>query len=118
MKFDPDIEALVGDLPSKPKRGRAVVDHRQKLVLAQAQLAEIRAAKMRGELVPAADVEAEWANILADVRQQLMAIPSRVGAKLALPREAVAALDAEIRAVLTALAAQEGIPDASRTRAA
>ncbi len=82
-----------------------------RLATAQAELAEIRAAKLRGELVPAADVEREWSSILADLRQQLLAIPSRVGAKLALPRETVAALDAEIVAALAALAAQGGADD-------
>lgn len=95
--------------PSKRKPGRPVEDHRQKLVLAQAQLAEIRAAKMRGELVPAADVEREWTAALADLRASLLALPSRVGAKLALSRETVAAIDSEIRVTLSALAASRGV---------
>lgn len=118
MSYAVDIESLLGDPAPKAKRGRPVEAHRVRLATAQAQLAEIRAAKLRGDLVPAVEVEAEWASILADVRQQLLAIPSRLGAKLALSREAVAALDTEIRAVLTALAAQEGAPEIRRARTA
>lgn len=107
---------LLGDVPP-PKRGRPVEAHRVRLATAQAELAEIRAAKLRAELVPAADVLAEWAAICADVRQRLLAIPSRLGSKLALPRETVAALDAEIRATLEALASQGGADDGNSTRA-
>jgi len=104
------LEDILGPAPAPPTRkpGRPVEDHRQKLVLAQAQLAEIRAAKMRGELVPAADVEREWTAALSDLRAGLLALPSRVGAKLALSRETVAAIDSEIRITLSALAASSG----------
>lgn len=101
---------LLGDAtPAPPKRGRPVEAHRVRLATAQAELAEIRAAKMRGELVPAADVESEWASALADLRQQLLAIPSRMGAKFALSREIVAGIDDEMRAALLALAASGGV---------
>lgn len=100
---------LLGDpAPAKRAPGRPIADHRQKLVLAQAEQVELRNAKMRGELIPAADVVATWSGLIADARQRFLAIPSRLGAKLALPRETVAAVDAEIRAVLTALAAGRG----------
>lgn len=95
------------------KGGRPIADHRQKLVLAQAELAQIKAAKMRGELVPAADVRATWASIVADARQRLLAVPSRIAGKAGLSREAVALVDREIRAALLALATQEGDADAA-----
>ncbi len=107
------LHDLIGE-PAPPKRGRGrpVEDHRQKLVLAQAEQVELRNAKMRGELIPASDVAATWSGLVADARQRLLAIPSRLGAKLALPRQTVAAMDAEIRAVLIALAGQGGESDA------
>ncbi len=100
---------LIGE-PPPPKRGRGrpVEDHRQKLVLAQAQQVELKNAKMRGELLPAADVIATWSGLVADARQRLLAIPSRLGARHALSRQLVAAMDAEIRAALAALAAGRG----------
>jgi len=105
---------LLGDppTPEPKKRGRPVEPHRVRLATAQAELAEIRAAKMRGELVSIADVEREWASIITDVRQRLLAVPSRVGAKPSLRRVDIEVIDAEIRATLTALVAQEGVTDA------
>ena len=107
----PLSEILGIDAPVTRGRGRPIAPHRERLVNAQAELAEIRARKMRGELVPAADVEREWTAIVTDLRQRLLAIPSRVGAKLPLSREAVAALDQEIRAALTALSGVGGVSD-------
>lgn len=107
------LEDLIGE-PAPPKRGagRPVEDHRQRLVLAQAEQVQLKNAKMRGELIPAADVVATWSGLVADARQRLLAIPSRLGAKLALPRQTVAAMDEEIRAALTALAGQGSDSDA------
>jgi hypothetical protein len=51
-------------------------------------------------------------GLVADARQRLLAIPSRLGAKLALPRQTVAAMDEEIRAALQALASGKGGGDA------
>lgn len=106
------LSQLLGDDPPTPapmKRGGQLQDHRQKLVREQAEHTRLKNQKMRGELVPAADVEAEWSSALADLRAALLAVPSRVGAKLALPRATVAAIDAEIRAALLALAASAGV---------
>lgn len=107
------LEDLIGE-SEKPapaqtaKRGRPIEAHRVRLATAQAQLAEIRAAKMRGELVSAADVEAEWTSALADLRAALLALPSRIGERCSLSRETVAAMDGEIRQMLGALAASSG----------
>lgn len=105
------MEDILGPLAAAPKNkgGRPVEAHRVRLATAQAQLAEIRGAKLRGELVPAADVESEWTAALADLRAALLALPSRVGAKLVLSRETVAAIDSEIRLTLSALAASSGV---------
>jgi phage terminase Nu1 subunit (DNA packaging protein) len=104
---------LLGDDPPPVKRRpppKPPTATRDRLNAAQAQLAEVRAAKMRGELVERADVLAIWAGIVADLRSGLLAAPSRIGAKLAMTPEAVAALDAEIRELLTALASAEALP--------
>ena len=56
----------------------------------------------RGELVPAADVERTWADILRGVRARMIAVPGRVGARLGhLTVGDVAVIDAEVRAALT-----------------
>jgi phage terminase Nu1 subunit (DNA packaging protein) len=79
----------------------------EKLRLAreQADKLEISNAAARGELVRAADVEREWANVLRDVRSTMLAVPSRVGSKLVhLTAHDVAAIEAEIKAALEGLA--------------
>ena len=59
----------------------------------------------RGDMVRAADVEREWANVLRDVRSTMLAVPSRVGSKLAhLSAHDVAEIDSEIKAALEGLA--------------
>lgn len=78
----------------------------EKLRLArhQADKLELANAAARGELVRAADVEREWANVLRDVRSTLLAVSSRVGSKLAhLTAHDVAEIDSEIKAALEGL---------------
>lgn len=79
----------------------------EKLRLAreQADKLEISNAAARGDMVRAADVEREWANVLRDVRSTMLAVPSRVGSKLAhLSAHDVAEIDSEIKAALEGLA--------------
>ena len=109
MRRRRSLEDLLG--PEPRKRGRPVEDHRQRKVLAEAEKVELQNAKMRGELVATADVLASWSGMIADCRQRLMAIPSRLGARLALPPTTVAAMDEEIRAALQALASRKGNGD-------
>jgi hypothetical protein len=49
----------------------------ERLKTAQANLAELEYAKAAGELVPAAAVQSEWANMLSQVRTKLLGIPTR-----------------------------------------
>lgn len=79
----------------------------EKLRLAreQADKLEIGNAAARGDMVKAADVEREWANVLRDVRSTMLAVPSRVGSKLShLTVHDVAEIDFEIKAALEGLA--------------
>jgi phage terminase Nu1 subunit (DNA packaging protein) len=91
---------------SAPKNARAAplaaaTKQRGRLAAAQADIAEQKAARMRGETVLAAAVEAEWSGILRTVRAGMLAVPSRVAARLPhLTRADVAEIDQEIRAVL------------------
>jgi phage terminase Nu1 subunit (DNA packaging protein) len=48
----------------------------------QARQAELDYREAAGELVPAAEVEREWADILSRVRTKLLAVPSRAKAEL------------------------------------
>jgi phage terminase Nu1 subunit (DNA packaging protein) len=55
---------------------------RLRLTRAQADKEETRVARERGELVPAEAVSREWASILRDLRNALLAVPSRCAATL------------------------------------
>jgi phage terminase Nu1 subunit (DNA packaging protein) len=64
----------------------------------------IRDQKDRGELLAAAGVQAEWSSILSAVRAGMLAVASRVAARLPhLTRADVGEIDQEIRQVLTAV---------------
>jgi phage terminase Nu1 subunit (DNA packaging protein) len=90
-----------------PKNARAAplakaTAERGRLAAAQANLAEIKAAKLRGSLVEAAEVEATWGGVLRTVRASMLAVPSRVSQRLPhLTAHDVADIDAEVRAALT-----------------
>jgi phage terminase Nu1 subunit (DNA packaging protein) len=47
---------------------------RGRLAAPQANLVEIKAAKLRGELVEAAEVEREWSDVLRTVRAAMLAV--------------------------------------------
>jgi phage terminase Nu1 subunit (DNA packaging protein) len=71
--------------------------------LAKPSAANVHGA-MRGELVEAVAVQAEWSDVLRTVRAGMLAVPSRVAARLPhLPKHDVAEVDAEIRTALTAM---------------
>lgn len=79
------------------ERIRAVKEQADKLAMANAVA--------RGEMLPARQVQSEWASILRDVRAALLAVASRCGAALPhLTGHDVATIDGEIRTALEALA--------------
>ncbi|MTH35762.1 DNA packaging protein [Paracoccus limosus] len=75
-----------------------------RLTRAQADKEEARVQRERGELVEAAAVTREWASILRDLRNALLAVPSRCGAGLPhLTATDVATIDNEILRALEGL---------------
>lgn len=112
----PDFADLLGDAPAKkaarrkPGRPALPVDDPLKLARARAaeasaQWNELKSAKLEGELVEAEAVARRYAEIVADARARLLAVPPRVGAKL--PHLSIADLqvvEAEIRTALSDLA--------------
>ncbi len=74
---------------------------RARLAAAQADVAEIKAAKARGELLDAEAVAAEWSAILRGVCAGMLAVPSRVAQRLPhLTAHDAAEIDGEVRAML------------------
>ena len=77
---------------------------RARLARIQADLAETKSRKLRGELVEASAVEAEWSGVLRGMRAGMLAVPSRCLQRLPhLSQHDVSLIDAEVREVLTAL---------------
>lgn len=98
---------LLGDDAPKRPPGRPVEDHRQQLVLAQAEGQRLKNAKMNGALLDAEEVEARWTAAVLDVRAAILAVPSRFGARHGLPAALLAAPDADLRDALASLAGGE-----------
>jgi phage terminase Nu1 subunit (DNA packaging protein) len=82
---------------------------RARLVRAQAEITELKAAALRGALLDAGEVERGIASDYSDVRTGLLAVPSRCAQRLPhLTAHDIAEVDLEIRAALTALSEGEG----------
>jgi phage terminase Nu1 subunit (DNA packaging protein) len=66
---------------------------------------------MGSELVEASAVQAEWSDILRVVRAGMLAVPSRVAARLPhLSKHDIAEIDAEVRAALTEIGKPSDVP--------
>lgn len=103
-------EAAAGRGQMGPKS--SLTAERLRLVREQADRAELANRATRGELVPAADVEAEWAAIATALRARLLALPARVHQRLAhLTAAEVEAIDREVRDALTELGGGTLAPD-------
>lgn len=77
------------------------------------QKTELEVAKMRGELVAVQDVRRLWGDVASAVTQAFTGLPSRVAPTILMMNsvEAIAAaIDAEVRAVLTQIA-ETPVPD-------
>ncbi|NJO53788.1 MAG: DNA packaging protein [Bacteroidales bacterium] len=84
---------------------RPVESERDRLAREQADNMALKNAALRRELVPAAEVETRWSDILRRVRSRLLAVPSRVRqASPHLTARDIAALDGELRKALEDLA--------------
>jgi phage terminase Nu1 subunit (DNA packaging protein) len=84
---------------------------RARLAESQATLVELKAARLRGELLDAAEVEQQWAGVLRTVRAGMLAVPSRIGARLPhLTALDLDEIDREVRAALTEVASAQDMP--------
>ena len=91
--------------------GDALTGERARLAREQADGHALRNATLRGELVPAADVERRWSDILRRVRSSMLAVSSRVRHRLPhLTSHDGTAIDDEIRSALTELSTGEPGP--------
>lgn len=79
-------------------------DEKVRLTREQADKVEIQNQKERGELILVAEVQHTWASILKDVRQGMLAVPTRAQTRLPhLTQHDISELDLEIRSALERL---------------
>ncbi|MFK4385817.1 hypothetical protein [Bradyrhizobium sp. USDA 223] len=93
---------------AQARGGEAASDaaaERGRLARARADYAETKNAIMRGELVSAAEVEAEWSAILRQLRAAMLAVSTRVSQRLPhLSAYDTSEIDREVRAALLEIA--------------
>lgn len=76
---------------------------RARLAKEQADAQALKNAALRRELVPAADVERAWGDVLRQVRARILAVPSRLRQALDLTTADIDVIDRELREALTEL---------------
>jgi hypothetical protein len=90
--------------PNHPKSDEDYWNAQRRKEIALADLREIEVKQKRGELIPAAEVEVEWATVCTTIRDGMLSLPSKLSDRLAPitnPQEIGAILRSEIRAELT-----------------
>ena len=87
---------------------------RTRKVAAEAEIAELELAKIRGDLAIVADVVTAWDDVLSAMKAKLLAIPTKMGPELAADDDATviqAKLEAEIRECLDELSNYDPLSD-------
>ena len=103
------VRAYCEWLRNKAALGRGSTDpeykaERTRLAREQADKIAQQNATARGEYLPASEVTATWSGILRDVRSAMLAVPSRIQARLSdLTAHDIDQIDREIRDALEAL---------------
>jgi phage terminase Nu1 subunit (DNA packaging protein) len=89
-------------------RASATTSEKARLLKAQADIATAKAAREAGKLLDAGAVASEWVSVFKRVRAGVLSAASRVAARLRhLSKFDIAEIDAELRAVLSELAADD-----------
>jgi phage terminase Nu1 subunit (DNA packaging protein) len=87
---------------------RVAAGRKARLLKAQADIATAKAAREAGKLLDAGAVASEWVSVFKRVRAGVLSAASRVAARLPhLSKFDIAEIDAELRAVLSELAADD-----------
>jgi terminase small subunit / prophage DNA-packing protein len=102
-RFDLALSAknYIAEIKAREKPEAAA---KERLTTAQAEIAELKLAEARQELVPASQVEVEWGSIVRDATAAILGVTSKVQGRLGhLSNHDAAVIDSEIRSALTAL---------------
>jgi phage terminase Nu1 subunit (DNA packaging protein) len=93
-------------------RSSTTGDERTRLLRVQADAAELKLAVTREEYVLASEVETEWSDILRIVRNGMLTVPSRLGARLShLSPDDLNTVYEVVRDVLTETADAAKVPE-------
>lgn len=101
------VAAFVAELTRTAKRPVAADLDREKLRVARETADKLATANAvaRRDLLPASEVERAWTAVLRDVRARMLAVPSRVGSRVAtLTAHDVREIEREIRDALAEIA--------------
>jgi phage terminase Nu1 subunit (DNA packaging protein) len=85
------------------EHGLTLTGERARLAKAQADAQEVKNAKLRGDLVEAAEVERAWSDILRQVRARILSVPPRLRQSLNLGAADAEIIDRELRSALSEL---------------
>jgi phage terminase Nu1 subunit (DNA packaging protein) len=94
-----------------------LTQERARLAREQADGQELKNRQSRKELLPAADVEREWSDMLRKVRAGILATTSRVRASAGLTAEQAVEMDSELRLALKELGHDHEYPRGSAASA-
>lgn len=89
---------------SRPSgNGDGELTWRERLYKANAEIKEAELARLRGELLPAAEVLATWRGRISNTRARLLAIPSKIAPQIAPPGKLAQTAEALRREIYEAL---------------
>ncbi len=124
--FLPNVQAYIRHLRAQadktemaPHKTEIILEEEKaRLIKAQADKAELEAARLREELIEVEQVEAMWSRLVMHLRQALLALPGRLAPQVITAQsrqEAEHMLESAIYEALTELADGEGpTPDEER----
>jgi len=72
-----------------PSEGESYFSARERRERAEADIKELEAGKMRGDLLPTADVQAAWSEMVISARAILLALPARLAQKLSMESDPI-----------------------------
>ena len=105
VKYCEKLRAASNRSNTRGEATATLTAERARLASQQADVMALRAARERGEMVPAKEVTARWRGLLTAVRSRFLAIPSRIRAQIPhLTRPEVDIIGDEIRDALEGLA--------------
>lgn len=110
IRYATHIREVAANRSGDPENSLELTAERAALAREQREGQRIKNEQARRELVPVAEVEARWSDVIATARSRMLVVPARVRDVLPqLTATDVTKLDAEIRKALTDLGRAESV---------